>query len=181
MKKIISLLGGILILISLSGCIDIIKKRPETRKAERVFQEIIVAFDNRDTEALIDMFSPKVQNETEDLDDGISYIFSIYEGKMKEFVTYPNNSSNHWGSDGNTERIEGEFRIITDKQEYMLDFCFYSTNQKDENMLGVFCLKLVTVEEFNNAIAEKAYQYSGAYDRFGVYYPKWDEDLVNEK
>ena len=66
-----------------------------------VSEIVIKALENNDADAIKNLFSVRAKDLCPDLDEGIGYMLSIYEGEFVE-VTQNNSSSNKYSSGGET-------------------------------------------------------------------------------
>ena len=118
----IALFTSIIVLVSLGcGCSRGIVREPRGVREERNTQEIakenlekvIAAINDRDSEALKNLFSKNVQDEAELLDEGIDYIFS----------TLPNGITSVEEDHGAAyeEHVRGNSKEVTLRKNYLLN------------------------------------------------------------
>jgi hypothetical protein len=191
MRKLIVLVGTVMLMALLSGCALLrdltIDERAET---EAVAQQVVDALDARDADALKALLSPRTLDEAGDLDEGIAYIFGIYEGTCTRFESLGNVYSDHYGDPGRTKYVRARYEIWTDKGRYILRFQLWLIEEASPGKLGV-CRMMLSPEkadeekmlEFNNRLDEARekgeplpeWNYGASYERPGIYHPGWDD------
>jgi hypothetical protein len=122
MKKLLTILGVMLLMLSLASCIPTssMSSIKEKEQTDEMAQRIVDALDTKDEEALKAVFSEKALSEADDLDEGIAYIFDQYEGPSTEVYTTGNNVVNHFGLPGRTKVFYGDYFVTTDQEKYVL-------------------------------------------------------------
>ena len=86
MKRFIYILTVLLFTISLCACNLRLSKLDletsfEKRETEKMAKAIVTALENRDRDALRNLFSVNAKEKTKDLDSGITYLMQFYQGK----------------------------------------------------------------------------------------------------
>ncbi|MEG1884550.1 MAG: DUF5104 domain-containing protein, partial [Clostridia bacterium] len=83
---------------------DALNEDDDTKKAISRLEEILEAVGNQDSDAIYNMFSTNAQNESNNLMDGIDYLFSLIEGKVETWEKIAGNISetNDYGSQSKT-------------------------------------------------------------------------------
>jgi hypothetical protein len=176
MRKIVVLLGVIMLMVSLVGCTSIFKDLflDEKREADKMALEIIEALENEDEDALRNLFSAEALEESEDFDTGFEYIMEIYRGSAVNIGDDYPRVSDHFGPPGRTKMLESAYWVETDKGSYLLYFEYWVIQEQDPSELGIYKIKLDTQETSENA----DFIGGSGYDRPGIYHPGWDDDIA---
>ncbi|MCH5325401.1 MAG: DUF5104 domain-containing protein [Eubacterium sp.] len=111
----------------------------ETKSVDKI---VIEALENHDAEAIKDLFSVRAKNLCTDLDAGIEYMFSIYEGEYVECTHHNSGAQKHYGSDGNTTFVDPVCMFKTTENYYKLTWNQWTVNEKDPEEEGIFSMKL---------------------------------------
>jgi predicted small lipoprotein YifL len=174
MKKLLTILGVILIMLSLAGCLSGLNAYPgdDKVKPDEMAQRIVDALDAKDKEALKAVFSEKALSEADDLDEGIAYIFDQYKGFSAEITTPGNTVVSHFGLPERTKVFYAKYFVTTDQGEYVLCFTYWAIEDTDSTMVGVNDMRLLTSEEWEHLGSSI---YGKSPDPIGIYHPGWDE------
>lgn len=142
---IICMLFPLLTACSLSEYIENqLTEKTNTSNSETISvdQIVIEALENHDADAIKDLFSVRAKNLCTDLDAGIEYMFSIYEGEYVECTHHNSGAQNHYGSDGNTSFVDPVCMFQTTEHYYKLTWNQWTVNEKDPEEEGIFSMKL---------------------------------------
>jgi hypothetical protein len=188
----IILVGIVALLFLLSGCsvlraLIIDERKENIQMAER----IVSALDAKDEEALKGLLSKKTIEEASDLNEGIAYTMDLYKGSSIKFEDHGSYYSDHYGSPGRSKHNDARFDVWTDEGQYVLYFEFWLMKDDDPDMLGVYRMSIVTIEDDDEdakkASAEKQkatesgalfeWNYGATYNRPGIYHPGWEDEL----
>jgi hypothetical protein len=172
MKKVLLIFGMLILVFSLSGC-SVIGGffTDESTITERMAKYIVSALDTHDEDALKAVFSPKALEEANDLDVGIQYTFSLYSGPSVEIEKWKSSGSYHYGSPGNTKKVDAFFIVTTDQSKYYLYFEYWYVQEADSRAIGIAKIKL---SDFVAANETQDFWYGLGYNRPGIYHPGWD-------
>lgn len=139
MKKIFMFLVVLLVSLSLSGCSSPFLSRiydNSNQIMDKKFEKIIVAFENKDSDAIKGMLSPKALKEAEDLDVGIAIAMEFYKGKMikyeRAFIGYSD-----LGKEGRTKEKMGYYTVTTDQDVYSIYLDDRVENTIDSEAVGM--------------------------------------------
>jgi len=156
MKKAGMLLAGVIVLLSLGGCMDrgeqLTKIRgSEQEMSDQIMQEIAEALDAGDADALKDVFSKTALKEARDLDRQIADLMDFYQGEMVSYEGDANSSTlNNYG-DKTTEFI-GFYQLITTEETYQIRYDHKPVDDENPEEIGLRKIEIVT---------EKTYQEQG--------------------
>jgi hypothetical protein len=206
MKKPVAAIGVFLIMAILMGCSmadgplmdktlldDFINSELQTNE---MTQRIVTALDKKDKQILRDALSPKALREADDLDEGIEYIFSIYEGSSTNIEFLANEGRDHYDSSGHKGNIQAGAIITTDENTYKLYYELWTVDDSDPSAKGIYRLTLVSIDEVDALFApyvlekEEAWEageatprwnYGATYERPGIYHPGWDKSEPPQK
>jgi hypothetical protein len=163
-------------MFSLSGCfssfgnrIDILNKETKTEKQfiKETETQILDAIKNNDRGTLKSVFSQKALSEAKDLEIGLDYLFSLYQGEFLEITNRNHGVFDHLGTPGRTKEISAYCIFQTDKKTYILNYDFWPIQEADSSAKGVYTIRL---REYFEGITGKDY------GRAGIYHPEWDEN-----
>ncbi|MEA4968353.1 MAG: DUF5104 domain-containing protein [Bacteroidaceae bacterium] len=103
-------------------------------------EEIINSLNNKDSEALKNMFSPNALKGASDIDDGIKYLMEFYQGKMisKDGAVITSGSKNYAAI---TSELECNYEVETDSDSYVIYFIDVLTDTGNPDNVGLICLK----------------------------------------
>lgn len=94
-----------------------------------VSETVIKALENNDADAIKNLFSVRAKDLCPDLDEGIGYMLSIYEGEFVE-VTQNNSSSNKYSSGGERCIVSPVCVFKTTENYYKLTWNAWTINEK---------------------------------------------------
>lgn len=168
-------------MINLSGCLSLFRSNSRTEMLNEDYKseihaisdvetEVIKALNTKDKKLLKSIFSQKAICAAEDIDIGIDYLFSIYEGDLVEISGRNHSSEEHIEAAGRTKMISAWCYIKTTLNTYKLSYLLYSVNEMDSSHKGVYRLSLYPEENLRMM----------DYDKFriaGIDYP--DREIVH--
>lgn len=150
-KKIMVLIISLLLCItSCSGKSEIIN----SGYSEKVSENIIECFNNKDVDGLIQMISPYVL-ETREVEEQIKNAYEVIEGTITSYEVLS------FGYDGSIRDgkwvIKNEqvkiHKVITDNgEEYIIDYSEYITNKDDKSKEGIY---LIILRDKDNELIQK--------------------------
>ena len=101
---------------------------------------LLEALDNKDSEQFKSVFSKKTLTLADDMDKGVAYIFSLYEGEYARTVYHNYSSDKHYG-DKNTTLINAIYVIQTTADKYYrICYSIWTVQEKDPDSLGIYSL-----------------------------------------
>lgn len=132
-------------------------------KDERIFNETVDAFfkavDERDEEALLNLFSPCAREETEiDMEEEIERLFAFYPGPTEKCERDGHMASSSGGVDHGSwkMRYSQYFAVISNGITYYCQFNMVTRDDTDETQLGVWSVNLVS----EKAICSEDFKFS---------------------
>lgn len=165
---ILFLLG---IVICMTGCKNNILKTEEEKNDEKC-QQIIMAIESHNGDALKKLFSETALNETSNFSEGCDYLFSEYHGTVESIKRTRYSSNTHYESGKHAREIDCEYEITTSEETYLLYFNDWQSNTIEPEKEGLYSIKMVTLEIKNNT---ENFDPGSRNKRAGIYYPAWDE------
>ncbi|MFQ7004186.1 MAG: DUF5104 domain-containing protein [Ruthenibacterium lactatiformans] len=109
--------------------------------------------------------------KTDDLQVGIEYCMQLYNGTLISFESHGSHYQSVLGV-GRSEKIVARYDIETDTENYVLYFNHFMLNKDNQDLEGIYSLKLVTAEsekdESNPGLD------SDERKVIGIYNPEWD-------
>lgn len=110
-------------------------------------QIVIQALQNHDAQAIKDLFSVHATELIPDLDEGIEYMFSIFEGDYIKCTHHNNGGSSHYAKGESWTLAEPVCMFQTTKHYYKLTWNSYSVFEADPDMVGVYRMELEIWED----------------------------------
>ena len=110
-------------------------------------EEILTAIKDKDSNAIKLLFSKKAISESDNLDDGIKYLFDYIKGNIDSY------EQTHWDSDESREygkktlMIRFSVKISTDEDEYDLFVADFSTDTINPDNEGVYMMKIIRMAD----------------------------------
>ena len=176
MKRLVSLIIGGIIMFTFVGCSSRLGDlKNETDSEEKHLTEtvnnIVKALDNKDKELLFSVLSENAVN-SKDIDNGVTYIFELYQGKMTE-IKKEACPVHETIEDGKRKKmIDAAFTVKTDAgNEYFLDFQYWMIQEISPFEKGVNILKIS-----DNSDNSEKYKSTSEYNKSGIYNPNWDSE-----
>ena len=161
MKLIYTLLGVIIMLFSFSACSPLNSRTKELDKGtmseyqvqEQTETKIIQALNSRDRDMLKSVFSKKALSKAVDIDEGINYIFDLYDGNFMEVTDRNHSSQEHLADSKKSKMISTYCTIKTSTDTYILSCAIWANQEFDPSAVGVYTINLDKVNsiDYNNA------------------------------
>jgi hypothetical protein len=172
------MLGVVILMLILTGCSALFQNLllNEKKEADAMAQKIVDALENKDENALRNLFSAKALTEIEDFDKGSEYVMGLYQGGIISLGDDYPRVSDHFGPPGRTKMLESAYWVTTDQGSYLLYFEYWIIQEQDPSAEGLYKIKLDT-QETREA---ESFMGGGGYDRPGIYQPDWDEDMAKQ-
>lgn len=153
MKRIVGILVGSVLAVSLCGCsiskdlsklTDSAVKSTEDSDAPDRSEIMIDALQSKDKEAFKSVFSKQALKLSPDIDDGIDYVFDTLKGDITDIV-YRNGSGRTYGS---TKKEAWSIVVFkTTESCYMLRWTEWTKQTDDPDVEGVYSLVLSECDE----------------------------------
>ncbi len=96
----------------------------------------------RDRELLKSVFSEDALAKDTAIDEGIDYLFGLYEGDFIEVTERNHSSADHWGEPGRTKEISAWCNVETSKATYELHFDLWAIQEQEPEKQGVYSVQL---------------------------------------
>jgi hypothetical protein len=173
MKRLILLVGVILITISLSGCTGFLRDlfMDDYKETEKMAQQIVEALDAQDEDALRSLFTKEALAEADDFHEGFVYTLSQYNGQESKLDTQGASSiKDSYGTPGRTKKADAHFILETAQGKYYLYFEYWIINEVNPASEGLTYIKLADYEE---EMQNRGPRDRSSYDRYGIYNPSW--------
>ena len=161
-------------LFSFTGCRtgDLRASSEATKEMEAAANILIQCLDNKDVDMLTGLLS-EAALQTSDLDEGIAYTFSIYEGPSASVKQASCKKKKKNRPDGNSITVDGNYTITTEQgKTYGLYLEFVSIHEWEPEKLGVNRVEIYDKEQENIEDIKPPYQYACS----GVYNPAWEDE-----
>lgn len=168
-KRLLIIIGVLILMFNFGGCRLKELLMNEYEKTERECRKIAEILDHKDEDALKGLLTERTLTETEDLDKGIEFMMSEYQGTSTKIERVSYSSLSNYDKGKHSREIDTYYKIYTDKETYMIYFNYWQTNTIEPDMEGIYSMGMVPVneEDTNDSYDQK---------RIGIYYPGWLED-----
>jgi len=169
MRKLIIGAMLIMIILSLTSCIGgsrvaMLNKAGDSGKAEARLEQIIDAINSKDRDAIMAIFSEKALSESEDIDGGIDYLFSLFEDEIDSWERLAGQVSENNDHGRRDKRSIYVFAVYSGEKAYRVAICEDTVDTEHPENIGVYYITAT------NDTDEKPNYYMG-----GIYVP-FDED-----
>lgn len=134
-----SLLGG--------SRTDMHNKDNDAKKANTRLEQVIESIKNKDKDSIKEMFSEKALDEAKDLDERIDYLFTLIEGEIESWEKIGGTVDE--SNDDGRKIIKSRYRynVNTETEQYLFSILEYTKDDKHQENVGVYCLKIFNVED----------------------------------
>lgn len=105
-------------------------------------QIVIQALQNHDAQAIKDLFSAHAKELIPDLDEGIEYLFSLFEGDYIKCTHHNNGGSSHYAKGESWTLSDPVCMFQTTEHFYKLTWNEFSVFEADPDMVGVYRMEL---------------------------------------
>ena len=139
----------------------------------KVFDPLVEALEKKDRELLKSVLSNSAL-ASEDLDAGIDYCFELLEGENFSVKTaYGISGHERWAYGKHREWAQNSGVLTVDGKDYLYELVVFMANDWNPDAVGLDSFKLSPYDSAapRNGLIEK-------YDRSGVYYPAWDDEVA---
>lgn len=143
------------------------------KNAEKSGETIIEAIKTQDPELLKSILSEKAL-ASEDLDEGIEYLFQIFDSEIISYEKrqWPEKQHHDNSLHKHSVMLTCRYKLITSSgEEYELTYCYNTVQDFDNTELGVNRIRAYWLKDttpFPTTLSN--------YARAGVYSPAWDEE-----
>lgn len=127
---------------------EMLNKDNDDKKADARLEQVIGAIRNQDKDALKALFSKQAQDDADDFDGGVDYLFGFIQGKIGSWEKSDGPTvfeSNNYGH--NKKEVNSYYYVNTDKQKYFLLLQDYPVDADHPNNVGLYMLLVVKAED----------------------------------
>ncbi|MBO7451575.1 MAG: DUF5104 domain-containing protein [Clostridiales bacterium] len=142
-------------------------ERGAKKLQERTAQKIVDALDNGDEDKLLELFSDYTLKISGDQDDGLDYVFDLYEGTSTEISDYKYHTNETSTGERLVQMAYFSCTIETDEETYKLYWEQYARFSDRKDHVGLCNMRLLKADE------DKEYQTHGAL--LGIETPEYYE------
>lgn len=145
----------------------------EEKAVVKVFDPLVEALEKKDRELLKSVLSNSAL-ASEDLDTGIDYCFELLEGEdFSVKAAHGITGHTRWDSGNRREWAQNSGVLTVDGKDYLYELVVFMENDWNPDTVGLDSFKLSPYDSAApcNGLIEK-------YDRSGVYYPAWDDEVA---
>lgn len=175
--KIIAITG---VILGMVGC-----NFPGRRKtkdtggmADKRLLQIVDCLEQKDGDALKNLFSVNALEEATDIDTGIDYLMQFYRGTMINDHEINQSevgerTSGHRGRDGETEEIKARYIVTTEIDSYFIFFVDKTVDTYNPDEVGLYMIQIFKANDSLEGLFDWAHEirYAGIYVPDGVETP----------
>jgi hypothetical protein len=177
MKKVILIIGAALLVLALSACSShyriFINERAE---ADKIAQQVVTAIENKDEQALLELFSEQALSDAADLNEGMSYTFDLFQGECQEIEDGFLITNDHFERNNRIKQIHAKYKITTTEGVYWLYFDFTFIDEANPETEGIY-----TIWFYDDKGKEAMNNNEGLSYRAGIYHPGWDTEPIKKQ
>lgn len=193
MKKIL-LISCIIMLAVVTGCSfkpksepllesDYLKhdteyKRPEDKDCLRVLVKILTAVENKDRDALKDIFSKEALTQIDDIDEKLDIFIETFPKWEKNYDAGFGGVGKHANRGEITRWVKGTFDFESCGREYVLYFIYYTDADEDPDKLG---MSLLQIYEDHTPGYDRSVSIQGESSPLDIYLWDYTMDLADRK
>ena len=147
-KKAISFVILAIFLFSTVSCGLVYIPNDEEKAFESILPKLFEALDSGDNVAIYELFSPAVREQSDNLQEQIAALISVYSGPTDKFdlEDVPMHGSEHIGNPGNWASADATIPVRSNNNYYFfrIDLMF---EHYDEKQVGITQLEFYTADE----------------------------------
>ena len=147
-KKAISFVILAIFLFSTVSCGLVYIPNDEEKAFESILPKLFEALDRGDNVAIYELFSPAVREQSDNLQEQIAALISVYSGPTDKFdlEDVPMHGSEHIGNPGNWASADATIPVRSNNNYYFfrIDLMF---EHYDEKQVGITQLEFYTADE----------------------------------
>jgi len=149
MKKYCCWLLLLISLMSLCSCsmvdsrLKMLNQNSDNENADARMAQVIDEIKNQDKDAIKAIFSKQALSETNDIDDGINYLFNLVKGDIKSWENYRIGSGGAIKYGKKDILIFSFYTVTTDVGVYKFFLLDHSINTIDPNNAGLYSLRAI--------------------------------------
>ena len=148
--RILSVVLSFFLAILMSSCLNISRSsgtESESPILQKDVNEIVTALENRDKVALKSMFSLNALKEAKNIDAGLTYVMNFYKGTKKSVDGGLFKSSDASDHGSLSKTVEGEYRVTTDYDEYLIYFVDQVVDTEQPDNVGLYMLQVILAKD----------------------------------
>ena len=171
MRKSLVLVLVLSTVLGMSGCTGFLDRAGLLSDQAKVESEACKAFENdffkamekEDPKLVKKLFSPRALQRTDDMDEGIDYIFELCGGEKPEFVKDNKSASQHYEKKKNSWIMYAYCIFSCGDKEFQVNWTQYLRFDEDERMIGVYTFTVCPFDDL--------YEYHSVYSASGIHHP----------
>ena len=133
MKKIKTVILGLVSLFALSGC----NLENDDTKTNKIIDSIIECLDNKDSASFKVLFSEYAITQDTNIDNEIESLFSYYEGTKVKLYKWGKTISTHLDYGKEYKNYDCSYDITTTTEVYKMAVSIYTKNDFDKTKIGI--------------------------------------------
>ena len=148
MKKLVAVMLCVIYLASLCGCGFLFVDK-EQEFCNKTVNQLLSALDDKDADAIYNLFSISVQNESDALEGKIEELISLYNGstdKIGDFSPYWGEGSQENGDVWNNVHIQ--FPVFSVGEYFWFHIEMMWENTSDEKQIGITQIDFYTADAY---------------------------------
>lgn len=147
MRKITAVILCLICLFHISGCRSFFVDE-EREIYNKTIDELFAAVEDKNVEAIYNLFSPYVQNKCEDLEEKIEEFISIYSGPAQKIGDILLAGGASYDDGKSCKNAYTTFPVFTDGEYYWFYIDLMYENTVDESQIGITQLDFLTADAY---------------------------------
>ena len=120
----------------------------EDKIADERLEQVLSSIKAEDKGALKALFSKQALEETNDFDNGVDYLFDLFQGDVESWEREKWSSSESIQYGEKSVEIRSWYTVSTDKDNYLFFIYDFTEDTINPNNEGLYTLRVVKAEEF---------------------------------
>lgn len=110
------------------------------KKSDIIFEEILNAINNRDSDEIKGMLSKTALAEETDIDSSIEYLFNLFDGEVVSWERDSLSADESSRENGYSRMIRTWYTVNTENSKYLFLILNYDKNSIDPDLKGIYTL-----------------------------------------
>ena len=147
MRKIIAIILCLVCLFQISGCRSIFEDK-EQEIYFKTIDELFAAIEDKNIEAIYDLFSPYAQNECLNLKDNIEELVSIFSGTIENIGEIIIASGASYDNENSRKNAYSSFPVFDGEKYYWFYIDLIYEDTFDESQLGITQIDFLSADAY---------------------------------
>lgn len=111
--------------------------------SDTIFEEILLAIENKDQKAIKELFSKEALAEADDIDASIEYLFNLFDGEVISWERDTLSSSESIRNGKESLLIQSWYTVTTENGKYLFLLLNYDVNTIEPKLKGLYTLHAI--------------------------------------